>query len=133
MMVASFGDGRVFKPRGALGGQDGPGADSYLVDLATGERIQQLPLVCMQPVEKGQAWECLHGTAASFGDPLERDPELVRRNAREGLITVQQAAEDYGVVLSAEPEHYGVDVEATKKARENLRRQRESARGANQD
>ena len=133
MMVASFGDGRVFKPRGVLGGQDGPGADSYLVDLATGERVGQLPLVCMQPVEKGQGWECLHGTAASFGDPLERDPEWVRWNAREGLITVQQAKEDFGVVLDTEPERYKVDHKATGMARKELAMQRESASAANKD
>jgi len=133
MMVASFGDGRVFRPRGVLGGQDGPGADSYLVDLATGERVQQLPLVCMQPVEKGQGWECLHGTAASFGDPLERDPELVRWNAREGLITLQQAKDDYGVVLNTEPELYQVDHEATQDAREKLVKERESGSDANKD
>jgi N-methylhydantoinase B len=126
MMVASFGDGRVFKPRGVLKGQDGPGADSYLVEIPSGKRIQQLPLVCMQPVEKGQGWECCHGTAAAFGDPLERDPELVRRHAREGLITLEQAREDYGVILNTEPEEFSVDEEGT----ESLRKKRR-ARGEN--
>ena len=124
MLVASYGDGRVFKPRGVLGGHDAPGADSHVIDVATGERIQQLSLVCMQILEKGQGWECCHGTSASFGDPLERDPELVRWNAREGLITLQQAREDYGVVLNTEPELYEVDYQATEKLREELRKKR---------
>ena len=36
-----------------------------------------------------------------FGDPLDRDPELVRADVSRGYYTVGQAAELYGVALSA--------------------------------
>jgi hypothetical protein len=34
-----------------------------------------------------------------YGDPLERDPELVRRDVVRGYCTAEDAARDYGVVL----------------------------------
>ncbi|HUA94762.1 MAG TPA: hydantoinase B/oxoprolinase family protein, partial [Acidimicrobiales bacterium] len=34
-----------------------------------------------------------------MGDPLDRDPEAVRLDAEEGLVSPQGAASDYGVVL----------------------------------
>jgi N-methylhydantoinase B len=38
-----------------------------------------------------------------YGDPLTRDPELVRRDVARGYFTVEDAARDYGVVLTGEP------------------------------
>jgi N-methylhydantoinase B len=37
-----------------------------------------------------------------FGDPRERDPELVAADVADGLISRDQAARDYGVALTAE-------------------------------
>lgn len=37
-----------------------------------------------------------------YGDPLERDPDLVARDVRHGLIDAEEAAEVYGVVLTAD-------------------------------
>ena len=34
-----------------------------------------------------------------WGDPLRRDPELVLRDARDGLVSPEAAREIYGVVL----------------------------------
>ncbi len=39
-----------------------------------------------------------------WGAALERDPELVKRDVRDGYVTVAGAARDYGVVLSGDPE-----------------------------
>ena len=68
-----------------------------------------------------------------FGDPFERDPARVAEDVRNGFVTPERARADYGVVLDTEPERYRVDMEATKKARERLRRHRESRRAANKD
>ena len=38
-----------------------------------------------------------------WGDPLERDPDLVRRDVRDGYVTIAGAARDYGVVVSGRP------------------------------
>jgi N-methylhydantoinase B len=53
-----------------------------------------------------------------WGDPLERNPELVASDVHEGYISPDKAA-DYGVVLDS-PEG-GVDVKATNALRDRLR------------
>lgn len=45
-----------------------------------------------------------------YGDPLERDAELVRRDVADGYVSVERAASGYGVVLDAEG---AVDASAT--------------------
>ena len=37
------------------------------------------------------------GNGGGLGDPKERDPELVRRDIKNGLITPERAREIYGV------------------------------------
>jgi len=52
-----------------------------------------------------------------YGDPLERDPELVRRDTEDGLISLAHAREAYGVVLIAEEACFSVEEEATERLR----------------
>ncbi|MDQ0286309.1 N-methylhydantoinase B [Desulfofundulus luciae] len=53
-----------------------------------------------------------------YGHPLERNPELVRQDVLEGLVSRRAAEEVYGVVFSADLE---VDYEATVRQRKKLR------------
>ena len=39
-----------------------------------------------------------------FGDPRARDPQSVRDDVLDGLITVEEARRDYGVVIDARGE-----------------------------
>ena len=50
-----------------------------------------------------------------FGDPLTRDPYLVRADVLAGYVTAERALADYGVVL--EPVGLRVDIDATKAER----------------
>jgi N-methylhydantoinase B len=54
------------------------------------------------------------GGGGGWGDPLERDPELVRRDVAEELVSVEAARRDYGVVITRDGQ---IDVAATKEAR----------------
>jgi N-methylhydantoinase B len=60
-----------------------------------------------------------------FGDPLERDPEHVKRDVRDGYVTIEGAARDYGVVVTGDPEddpeNLVVDVQATEQLRAGRR------------
>ncbi len=60
-----------------------------------------------------------------YGDPLEREPERVARDVRDGYVTIEGAARDYGVVVSGDPdedpENLVVDLEATEQLRRSLR------------
>jgi N-methylhydantoinase B len=57
-----------------------------------------------------------------YGDPLEREPELVRRDVEDGLVSVERAREAYGVVLTegGRPGAYAVDLEATARQRREV-------------
>jgi len=60
-----------------------------------------------------------------WGDALERDPELVKRDVRDGYVTIAGAARDYGVVLSGDPENdpegLVLDLEASARLRASMR------------
>jgi N-methylhydantoinase B len=50
-----------------------------------------------------------------YGNPLERDPEMVEMDVREGYVSAEKAREYYGVAI--DPNTSKVDVEATRKLR----------------
>ncbi|MEA2937213.1 MAG: N-methylhydantoinase [Alphaproteobacteria bacterium] len=58
------------------------------------------------------------GGGGGWGDPLEREPALVRSDVREELISREAALEHYGVVLR---EDLTLDDTATRQQRERLR------------
>jgi N-methylhydantoinase B len=60
--------------------------------------------------------------AGGYGDPLDRDPQLVLKDVAWGLVTEEPARELYGVVLAADKN--SVDSEATKRQRFALRTER---------
>jgi N-methylhydantoinase B len=63
--------------------------------------------------------------AGGWGDPLERDPEAVKRDVRDCYVTIEGAARDYGVVIAGDPdedpEGLTLDVEATARMRAQRR------------
>jgi N-methylhydantoinase B len=59
-------------------------------------------------------------SGGGYGDPLDRDPELVLEDCRLELISTDVAREVYGVVVDAE--RRAVDPEATKRVRADRRR-----------
>ena len=63
--------------------------------------------------------------AGGGGDPLERTLERVAKDLRNGLISIEGAARDYGVVARGEPPE--IDAAATQALREHLRATRPPA------
>ena len=68
----------------------------------------------------------LHTMASGggWGDPLDRDPELVRADVRSERLTADHVRREYGVVV--DPESFEVDLGATERLRDELRARRES-------
>jgi N-methylhydantoinase B len=58
------------------------------------------------------------GGGGGWGDPLERDPDLVRHDVAEELVSPHAALRDYGVVLTADR---NVDIPATRETRARMR------------
>jgi N-methylhydantoinase B len=80
--------------------------------------------VTLEPGERLLSEGCGGG---GFGDPLRRDPELVRRGVREDRISLARAYDVYGVVFRAQGSERVVDEEATLRRRAELRREGKAA------
>ena len=80
-------------------------------------------LVDGEPVRAGQIVRVVTTGGGGWGDPLEREPELVQRDVIEGKVSLAAAGDDYGVVLVAEAggEYVTVDAEATSALRDKLK------------
>ena len=63
-----------------------------------------------------------------WGDPLDREPDAVARDVRQGKVTRQEAAAGYGVVITGPPDAPAADEAATRA----LRAERRAARPAAQ-
>lgn len=66
-----------------------------------------------------------------WGDPLDRDPDDVRRDVRDEYVTIEGAARQYGVVVegdpAVDPEGLVVDVDGTDQLRAAMRAARNDA------
>lgn len=67
------------------------------------------------PIGEGdQFWRASSG-GGGYGDPLDRDPQLVLEDVIDGYVSTRRAQLDYGVLITDGP---GVDAKATKIERE---------------
>jgi len=109
----SIHDDRWFTyPWGVNGGLPG-GRSRKVLERADGG-TQVLPSKCDHVrVRAGDLLHYVTWGGGGWGDPYERDPELVATEVRRGLVTVA-GARRYGVVLAADGT---VDAEATKELR----------------
>lgn len=72
-------------------------------------------------LEAGETYTFESPGGGGWGDPLERDPDLVRDDLVDGLISLRSAKANYGVVLN--PDNYKSDLEATRKLRREKRKE----------
>jgi N-methylhydantoinase B len=73
----------------------------------------------------GTIFRYLTNGGGGFGKALEREPERVKIDVRDGYVSIEGAARDYGVIITgdpeADPEGLQVDLEATGIRREEMR------------
>ncbi|MDO8476333.1 MAG: hydantoinase B/oxoprolinase family protein [Candidatus Rokubacteria bacterium] len=120
VMVSHRGERFASAPWGLHGGAPGRCARAFI--LRKDGRREELPSKKMIVLHAGdQLWEYIAG-GAGYGDPLDRDPELVLSDVLDRKVSLEAAREAYGVVLM--PEGGALDELGTKECREALRRQR---------
>lgn len=61
----------------------------------------RVPVLRTQP---GAVFRYLTNGGGGWGNPFERDPDLVKRDVRDGYVTLAGAERDYGVVITGDPE-----------------------------
>ena len=85
-------------PWGLQGGH--PGAlGVYTLIRADGETVK-LPSKCTVEIHEGDTLVILTPGGGGYGDPRMRDPELVRRDVANGLVSADSALKHYGVKLA---------------------------------
>ena len=78
------------------------------------------------PFGAGEFIEFREPNAAGYGDPLERDPAMVREDVLDDFTTIELARDAYGVVF-ADEQTLEIDQEATAARRAELAAKRDGS------
>jgi N-methylhydantoinase B len=111
-MATGSSDGDEVQGFGALGGEPSPVCRTYLRRNGEDIRVKPHRLV---PVKTGDVLVKHSSGGGGVGHPAERDPEMVREDVENELVTLQAARDVYKVAI--DPKTLTVDHEATKRLR----------------
>jgi len=112
--VVTFGDGDVESPFGLFGGKSAT-LNKIELQYPGGKVYKATSKDLIEDVPAGTVLFQQAGGGGGYGDPYLRDPGLVAREVKNGIISPDQARKDYGVVL--DPETFEVKLEETKNLR----------------
>ena len=105
----------IFRPWGVFGGKPGQPTQVILNEgRPTEQRFRKLDVLS---VKRGDTVTLRTPGGGGFGNPLKRDPESVRMDVHNQLVTVEAARRDYGVVLIDSADGPVVDDAATSELR----------------
>jgi N-methylhydantoinase B len=112
--AANFGGGihEVTAPFGLAGGKAAP---PHELNLYKGTEVIKVDAESLYAFDEGDVFEIYGSGGGGYGDPHRRQIESVVSDVRDGIVSVDKARNDYGVVLNTKT--FEVDVEATKSAR----------------
>jgi N-methylhydantoinase B len=92
------------------------------------ETIEQLngelevwPAMKVTRLDRGDVLLWNYASGGGYGDPLQRDPQLVLKDVAQKLVSTQCSSEIYGVVFTP---NFAVDIERTQQQRAKLRQER---------
>lgn len=109
-----------FPPWGIQGGYNG--TPNYCVIYKQGQEPKIVRKVAAEKLRKGDMVSLRSGGGGGWGDPLERDPELVKMDVKNEYITIDVARDVYGVVLDSKT--LEINWSATKELRSKLKKER---------
>jgi N-methylhydantoinase B len=111
-------DGAVVPAFGVLGGLSGVPVSAWIEQQGAAFNFDTPGKVAGHLIEAGSTLMVRSAGGGGYGDPLERDPERVALDVREGLVSAEAARLAYGVVVGADA---CVDGASTRSLRERLR------------
>lgn len=121
---SGFAIGHLYPGVGLQGGDRGRlAAGSMLVLNADSPQERVLDPMEHYLLQEGDVLSVFTPGGGGFGDPLERDPELVLHDLRESKITAEGALRDYGVIVHP-------DLTLDELATTDARRRSRDSRGA---
>ncbi len=108
-------DKRKFPPYGLQGGKSGAPSQNI---LNPGPDQEVLPTLAQSHIGKGEVIRHEMAGGGGWGDPLKRDPQAVLDDLLDGRISIQDARDSYGVVVSDDGTR--VDLPGTESLRAEL-------------
>ena len=130
--ISVHDDRWLSKPWGVLGGEPGARSRKTLVRCSDEDGTEEIERVVLSSkvdhikVRKGDLLEWLTWGGGGYGDPLQRDPEVVLLEVERGLVSVA-GARRYGVVIEGDDNSdigLSINHEETLELREKLRNER---------
>ncbi len=112
--VVTFGDGDVEPAFGLFGGRDAT-LNKIELHYADGRAYKTTTKDLVEGVPAGTVLFQQAGGGGGYGDPYSRDTQKVAREVRNGVISVERARSDYGVVV--DPETFEVNRKETETLR----------------
>jgi N-methylhydantoinase B len=106
----------VHPPEGLFGGKPGAKA-KFLVNEVPGNPFG------LTQLKPGDVVTIDAAGGGGYGNPLERDLEMVESDVIEGYVSVGRARQDYGVII--DPKSMKVDEEASRKLKDTLNKRQD--------
>lgn len=85
-----------------LAGGKGPPVSRTVLSAAGG--VRDLPGLIQLPMKAGERVRIEQSGGGGWGDPRKRDPEAVLRDVDDGVVSMDSARRDYGVLLARKPD-----------------------------
>ena len=95
------GEGHKFPPWGFRGGNDG-GSAGLRLDREDGKGSELPSKLPHTAVRAGDKFVCVGPAGGGYGDPMLRTPQQVLEDVTDGLISIDTAANDYGVIITTD-------------------------------
>lgn len=102
-----------FPPWGVLGGKPARTGAYFINGEELPETVREAPMKPDDVVRVNM------NAGGGYGDPLQRDPEMVLGDVLDGYVSIDGARQDYGVII--DPEKLMVDIDATEARRREMR------------
>ncbi|MFK7945577.1 MAG: hydantoinase B/oxoprolinase family protein [Paracoccaceae bacterium] len=93
------GEGHKFPPWGFKGGAEGMPAELHLIH-ADGTEESLVSKVPYRMAAAGDTFLAVGPSAGGYGPARERDPQAVLEDVLDGIVSVESAASQYGVVIA---------------------------------
>jgi len=122
----SIADRSILACWGVKGGKAGR-SFSVVIDPGGPHERELEGLVDDEPVRAGEVIRIRTTGGGGWGDPLDREVSSVVRDVLWGKVSVGGARDDYGVVVTGQPDAPQSDLAATEALRERLRADRPEA------
>ncbi len=92
----------VCRPHGLRGGQEGGINRLWVRPETDREQVLTERISHFGPFQTDEVISCRTAGGAGYGDPLERDPERVRWEVLNEILTPEKAKEFYGVIIETD-------------------------------